>query len=151
MTIWHERQQDCFSYYKAIPHRHDKQQENQPKKRKPRGIKIVKPIEELAKRWLSNGLLGPERQSLGPDAPHLQRGWRHRKWHYSRRKLKEEFTGNEGCQTSRIHYFRDYTITSGLFYILVSNRIDSVLREMTEVRFCMKIKRIDKMISLDSS
>ena len=54
----------------------DKQQENKLKKRKPRGIEIVQLIEKLAKRWLSNYLLGSEGQSLGPDAFHLQWGWR---------------------------------------------------------------------------
>lgn len=78
----------------------EKQQENKLKKRKPKGIKIVQPIEKLAKRWLSNDLSGPEGQSLGPDAPHLQWGWSHRKWHYSMSKFKKEFTGSEDCKIS---------------------------------------------------
>lgn len=91
-----------FLIIKLSQNRDDKQQENKLKKSKPRGIEIVQSIEELAKRWLSNDLLGPAGQSLGPDAPHLQRGWRHRKWHYSKRKFKEKFPGSTGCQTEYI-------------------------------------------------
>lgn len=56
----------------------DKQQANKLKKRKPKGIKIVQPIEKLAMRLLINYLYGSEGQSLGPDGSHLQCGWSHR-------------------------------------------------------------------------
>lgn len=49
MIIWHEKQQKCFivKLYKSSD---DKQQENKQKERKPKGIKIVQHIDELAKK-----------------------------------------------------------------------------------------------------
>lgn len=124
----------------------DKQQENKLKKRKPRGIEIVQLIEKLAKRWLSNYLLGSEGQSLGPDAFHLQWGWSQRKWHYSMRK---NLLAVKAVKVNTL-LWRSWNYLWALVHFGFKQH-SSPLSEMIEVRFYLKIRGMDKMIFQDFS
>lgn len=110
-------------------------------RREPRGIETVHSIEELAKRWLSNDLWGPEGQSLGPDAPHLQRGWRHRKWQYSKSKFKKNFLAVKAVKHQNTLLQRLWNYLWAVLHL--GFKQERFLCEMGEVKFCMKIREKD--------